>query len=879
MKFRRRALAALLALSMVFALGAAYAAAETGSYIFSYDDMFTKRDLKQTADLTGAVTYTAVFTSTVNTYTITWLAEDGTVLETDENVPYGTTPTFDGETPTKEKTDTTVYAFGGWTPEVTPVTGDASYTVVFTSSDRLYDVQWLNEDGTVLETQTGVKFDDELTYPGTAEPTKEGDEQYSYTFSGWTRTVEGDVIKMRASFEQSVNTYTVTWIVEGNAVETDYDVPYGTVPSYDGETPVKPATAQYTYTFAGWDKALDPITGDTEFTATFTSEENTYQLSFDANGGSGEMVPQTLVYGVETQIPTNAFTYEGHILMGWNTAADGSGTAYAKDGTIAITEDTVLYAQWAPDGWVRDENGIRFYRDGEPLRSGWTLLDDGNWYYFYPETGYAATGYAMVPYAPAETGHTYGPYEVDLKPEAGHPEYAELGYATNGEFVFDENGIFQLNQIGKVEKNGTEWWCQNGEILWHARLVTDGTNYYYGMAGGELKRSVVSGIGDTNGLLPAGVYTFADDGHIIMYNGIVEQDDGKWYYENGRRTFAGLFQPSGGDYYYAASDGRIICGQEYYVSKTNDLFPAGVYTFDDEGRMVLNGLYEKDGELWYYENGVKTPKGLVKIGDDYYYIKNNGAAVRNADYYVTKTNGLMDAGLYTFGPDGKMILENTVKNGLIWEDDKLWYYVDGVRTHAGLIEVDGNYYYIKSNGQAVTGMRYFVSNTNGLMSAAYHTFDEQGRMTDIPTVKNGLVEENGRLWYYENGEKAHPGLIKIDNDYYYICTTGYAIAGCDYFISNTNGLMPVGTYTFASDGKMVIPEQDTRTGIYEENGQLYYYENGVRTHAGLVLWQGNYYYIKSNCTAVRDCDYFVSNTNGLMSPGWHHFNADGTMVQ
>ena len=58
MKFRRRALAALLALSMVFALGVAYAAAETSSYIFSYDDMFTKRDLKQTADLTGAVTYT-----------------------------------------------------------------------------------------------------------------------------------------------------------------------------------------------------------------------------------------------------------------------------------------------------------------------------------------------------------------------------------------------------------------------------------------------------------------------------------------------------------------------------------------------------------------------------------------------------------------------------------------------------------------------------------------------------------------------------------------------------------------------------------------------------------------------------------------------------
>ena len=831
---------------------------------------------KELTPVTGAVTYTAVFTSTVNTYTITWLAEDGTVLETDTEVPYGTTPTFDGETPTKAETDTTVYAFGGWTPEVASVTSDASYTAVFTSSDRLYDVQWLAEDGSVLETQSGVKFDDELTYPGTAEPTKEGDQQYSYTFSGWTRTVDGDTITMRAGFEQSVNTYTVTWIVEGNAVETDHDVPYGTVPSYDGETPVKEATAQYTYTFAGWDKALDPITGDTVFTATFTSEENTYQLTFNANGADGDMTAQTLVYGVETAIKANTFTWDGHYFLGWNTAADGSGTAYAKDGTIAITADTELFAQWAPDGWVRDANGLQYYVEGEALRSGWTKLDDGNWYYFYPETGYAATGYAMVPYAPAETGNTYGPYEVDLKPEAGHPEYA-AAYAENGEFVFDENGVFQLNQTGKVVKDGTEWWCQNGEILWHARLVTDGTNYYYGTAGGELKRSVVSGIGDTNGLLPAGVYTFADDGHIIMYNGIIEQDGGKWYYENGRRTYKGLFQPDGSDYYYAASDGRIICGQDYYVTKTNDLFPAGVYTFDDEGRMVLNGLYEQGGELWYYENGVKTPKGLVKIGDDYYYIKPNGAAVRGADYYVTKTNGLKDVGMYTFGDDGKMVIDDTVKNGLIWEDGKLWYYVEGVRTHKGLIYEGGYYYYIKSNGQAVTDARYFVSNTNDLMPAAYHNFDAEGHMTDVPTVKNGLVEENGRLWYYENGEKAHPGLIQVDGDYYYICTTGYAVAGCDYFISNTNGLQPVGTYTFADDGKMILPDPTEKNGIIEEDGQLYYYVDGVRTHAGLVEWEGNLYYIKSNCTAVRDCDYFVSNTNGLMSCSWHHFNADGTM--
>ena len=50
-------LAAVLSVCMIFFLGATYAAAETSAYIFSYDDMFTQRDLKQTADLTDAVDY------------------------------------------------------------------------------------------------------------------------------------------------------------------------------------------------------------------------------------------------------------------------------------------------------------------------------------------------------------------------------------------------------------------------------------------------------------------------------------------------------------------------------------------------------------------------------------------------------------------------------------------------------------------------------------------------------------------------------------------------------------------------------------------------------------------------------------------------------
>ena len=48
-----------------------------------------------------------------------------------------------------------------------------------------------------------------------------------------------------------MNKYTITFVDEnGTELEKDENVEYGTTPTYDGETPEKAATAQYTYTFA-----------------------------------------------------------------------------------------------------------------------------------------------------------------------------------------------------------------------------------------------------------------------------------------------------------------------------------------------------------------------------------------------------------------------------------------------------------------------------------------------------------------------------------------------------------------------------------------------------------------------------------------------------
>ena len=69
-------------------------------------------------------------------------------------------------------------------------------------------------------------------------------------------------------------------------------------------------------------------------------------ITYNANGGEGEMKPQAVESGVEVKLIANAFTKAGSDFTGWNEAADGSGKAYADGATVAPTGNLTLYAQW-----------------------------------------------------------------------------------------------------------------------------------------------------------------------------------------------------------------------------------------------------------------------------------------------------------------------------------------------------------------------------------------------------------------------------------------------------------------------------------------------------------------------------------------------------
>ena len=101
-------------------------------------------------------------------------------------------------------------------------------------------------------------------------------------------------------------------------------------------------------------------------------------LSFNANGGSGTMTAQTFEAGVSQTLAANAFTRSGYTFTGWNTNADGSGTAYTDQQEITLSEDLTLYAQWKQEQVVSgSENGYDYVDLGLPSGLKWATCNVG----------------------------------------------------------------------------------------------------------------------------------------------------------------------------------------------------------------------------------------------------------------------------------------------------------------------------------------------------------------------------------------------------------------------------------------------------------------------------------------------------------------------
>ena len=113
---------------------------------------------------------------TTDTFTISWKNFNGTLLETDNDVAYGSTPSYDGETPTRAQEGNKKYTFSGWSPEVSTVTGAATYTATYSEEEIVEPTETETpeepQEPTKQETPEEPLEPTEPTEPEPIEPTE-----------------------------------------------------------------------------------------------------------------------------------------------------------------------------------------------------------------------------------------------------------------------------------------------------------------------------------------------------------------------------------------------------------------------------------------------------------------------------------------------------------------------------------------------------------------------------------------------------------------------------------------------------------------------------------------------------------------------------------
>ena len=554
----------------------------------------------------------------------------------------------------------------------------------------------------------------------------------------------------------------------------EVDVAEGETPVYEGATPEKPATAEYSYTFTGWTPDVVAATCDATYTAVFSENANSYTITYNVNGVF--YTEQTYDYGAAVTAPEYTVP-EGHTFSGWNVPETMPAENLVLNATLTVNSYTITY----------NVNGV-----------------------FYAEQTYDYGAAVTAPEYTVPEGHTFSGWNV---PETMPAENLVLNATltvNSYTITYNVNGVFYTEQTYEYGAAVTapEYACEYTYYHFSGWAVPDT------MPAHDASYDAVMTPYDGIEWYADELYLF-DNGEMVKFPGLVRvvtDDDVKYYYF-GEENFAARAR---------MIDGEVV--NEYMVEKNNGLLYAGDnYIFGEDGVIehldyTLNGIKEVDGKLYYLIDGVIIRHGLVEVDGSFYYCRStSGELVRNTRYWITRTNGLtwadgtpIEAGYYFFDEDAKLY----VKDGIVAENGSLYYYENGVLTPAGLIELDGAYYYVRtSNCEVIHGRSYWITVTNGLMPIGLYEFDTTGKMLNPPTgqpgeeepeIKNGIVAEFGSLYYYVDGVLTPAGLIELDGEYYYVRTSNCEVVhGCSYWITVTNGLMPAGMYTFADDGKLI----------------------------------------------------------------------------
>lgn len=189
-----------------------------------------------------------------------------------------------------------------------------------------------------------------------------------YTFTGWNTDIKGKGTPYNAGseygFDQNGGTATLYAQWKANTYTLTYNGNGGTTPgakkaSYDSKWGSLADSSRTGYIFSGW---YDSPSGGAQITSDTVCAGNktvyahwkpiTYTVFYDGNGSTnGATGDSSHAFDTASELTGNGFARAGYTFAGWNTKADGSGTAYNdKDSIINLTDvdgqTITLYAQW-----------------------------------------------------------------------------------------------------------------------------------------------------------------------------------------------------------------------------------------------------------------------------------------------------------------------------------------------------------------------------------------------------------------------------------------------------------------------------------------------------------------------------------------------------
>ena len=207
-------------------------------------------------------------------------------------------------------------------------------------------------DGDIVLDEKEYEYGEIPTYDKTL--TKEKDDKYTYEFIGW----DSEIVEVtenhvyHAVWEKILNTYTVSFVVDGKTVQTE-ELEYGVLPVYKGDTPVKDEN----YEFIGWDKEISEVTKDTIYTAVFKKITEKYTVSFMIDNNL--IQTEELEYGVlpvykgntPKKDATKEYSYE---FIGWDKEIS------------EVTCDVVYKALFKE---IKNKYTITFVVDGEIVQT------------------------------------------------------------------------------------------------------------------------------------------------------------------------------------------------------------------------------------------------------------------------------------------------------------------------------------------------------------------------------------------------------------------------------------------------------------------------------------------------------------------------------